>query len=161
MREFVRLAIRAVFTFILCVTVFASIAAAQEQAKRDPQQDKQALINLENYWLAHEEDPVALQTILADDFVHVLPMGLIDKNAHVGYWRREQGARPHVAKHFEDLRARIYGDVGIVNGIFVAGDSKGARKTIFTDVFVYRSGRWQAVNAQENDFRPPIMDSGR
>jgi len=156
-----RFAAHSIVTVSLCAAMGASLAVAGEQTKRDPQQDKQALINLENYWLAHEEDPVALQTILADDFVHVLPMGLIDKDAHIGYWRTNQGARPHVAKHFEDLRVRIYGDVGIVNGIFVAGDSKGARQTIFTDVFVYRSSRWQAVNAQENDFRPPIMDSGR
>lgn len=31
------------------------------------------------------------------------------------------------------------------------GDGK-LRKTIFTDVFAYRAGRWQAVNAQELPF---------
>jgi hypothetical protein len=34
----------------------------------------------------------------------------------------------------------------------IASDSAGKEldRTIFTDVFVYREGRWQAVNAQEN-----------
>ncbi len=37
-----------------------------------------------------------------------------------------------------------------MNGIVVAmgADSK-TRRTIFTDVFAYPCGRWQAVNAQE------------
>ena len=48
---------------------------------------------------------------------------------------------------------RIYGDVGIVNGVVVRTTSDGAapRRTLFTDVFVYREGRWQAVNSQENE----------
>jgi predicted GNAT superfamily acetyltransferase len=47
---------------------------------------------------------------------------------------------------------RVYGDCGIVNGIVVASDEHGQDldRTIFTDVFAYREGRWQAVNAQEN-----------
>jgi predicted GNAT superfamily acetyltransferase len=54
----------------------------------------------------------------------------------------------------------MYGDVGIVNGIVVTSDAHGkdVNRTIFTDVFVYRDGRWQAINAQENkveaDSRP-------
>ena len=51
---------------------------------------------------------------------------------------------------------RIYGTAGIVNGMVVATDKSGivVKKTIFTDVFAYRDGRWQAVNAQENDYQP-------
>ena len=57
-----------------------------------------------------------------------------------------------LTKHFEDLQVRIYGDVGIVNVSVVATNKNGniAAKTVFTDVFVYRDGRWQAINAQEN-----------
>jgi hypothetical protein len=47
---------------------------------------------------------------------------------------------------FEQLNIRLYGDVAIANGI-VDDDSY---RTIFTDVFAHRNGRWQAVNAQEN-----------
>ena len=51
---------------------------------------------------------------------------------------------------------RIYGTAGIVNGMVVAADNAGSvvKKTVFTDVFAYRDGRWQAVNAQENDYQP-------
>jgi hypothetical protein len=51
---------------------------------------------------------------------------------------------------------RLYGDVGIVNGSVIATDENGKEldRTMFTDVFVFRGERWQAVNAQENQVRP-------
>ncbi len=53
-------------------------------------------------------------------------------------------------RRFEDLRVRVFGSAGVVNGIVVATSANGKiRKTIFTDVFAYRDGKWQAVNAQE------------
>jgi hypothetical protein len=58
----------------------------------------------------------------------------------------------NLKKPFDSLKVRLYGDVGIANGIVVASDEHGkdVNQTIFTDVFVYRDGRWQAINAQEN-----------
>jgi len=42
-----------------------------------------------------------------------------------------------------------------VNGLVVTTNEKGeeVRRTVFTDVFVYRDQRWQAINAQENEVR--------
>ena len=60
------------------------------------------------------------------------------------------GERSECAKkHFEDMHVRVYGTVGIVNGIVVETGAGGIRKTLFTDVFAYRDGKWQAVSAQE------------
>jgi len=41
----------------------------------------------------------------------------------------------------------LYDDVGIVTGIVITSDRHGkdVHRTIFTDVFVYRDGRWQAI----------------
>ena len=49
-------------------------------------------------------------------------------------------------------KVRVYGDVGFVNGVVLTTDERGreAERTSFTDVFVRRNGRWEAVNAQEN-----------
>jgi hypothetical protein len=57
------------------------------------------------------------------------------------------------------MRVRIYGDVGIVNGLVVTTDDKDHEvdRTVFTDVFGWRDGRWQAVNAQENAVRKPAL----
>ena len=50
------------------------------------------------------------------------------------------------------MQVRVYGDVGIANGIVLTTDEQGREleRIIFTDVFVRRNGRWEAVNAQEN-----------
>lgn len=115
---------------------------------------------LERHWLAVEDDPAALEPILADDFVHVLPVGFVSKREQLDFMR----ARPAPAserpaeKHFEDLRVRVYGTAGIATGTVVATMPDGTvRKTNFTDVFAYRQGKWRAVNAQET----PVPSSAR
>lgn len=117
--------------------------------KTGPDQSQSALQDLEKKWLAVEDDPDALEAILADDFVHVLPVGFVTKREQLAFMRRHP-APNHDSKHFEDLRVRVFGTAGVVNGIVVATSADGAvRKTIFTDLFAYRNGKWQAVNAQE------------
>ena len=102
-----------------------------------------ALIQIENEWL-HARDAATLDGILAPDFVHVLPSGdFITKEQHIA-WFKQHGSNPDA--RFTELRVRIYGNVAIATGTVVAKE----RETVFTDVFVKRDGRWQAVNAQEN-----------
>ena len=101
------------------------------------------------------DDPQALESILADDFVHVLPSGIITKRQQLDFQRMYQRI-DHIKRNFEGLRVRIYGDVAIANGAVIAMDERGStRKTYFTDVFARRNGRWQAVNAQEDPAEPP------
>jgi hypothetical protein len=48
---------------------------------------RQELVNLENRWLQSEDDPDALVSILADDFLHVIPAGIITKNEQLTHMR--------------------------------------------------------------------------
>ena len=130
-----------------------SCAIAPARPSRSTDSDKEALQKLEDRWLASENDPEALKTILADDFIHALPIGFITKAEQIEYVARMKNAETG-KKHFEDLHVRVYGNVGIVNGIVVNETEKNEQKTVFTDVFVKRNGEWQAVNAQEVPFRP-------
>ena len=116
------------------------------QTSRDP---KQELLDLESHWLSVEDDPVALEAILAPDFLHVVPAGIITKDEQLGFMRSHPAPTQSPEKHFEDMHVRIYGEIGIVNGMVVEVGSGTTRKTLFTDVFAYRDGKWQAVNAQE------------
>jgi hypothetical protein len=102
------------------------------------------------------QDPQVQEQILADDFVHALPLGLITKKDQLDFLRSRKLATDSLTRHFEGLRVRIYGTAGIVNGMVIATDKSGrvVKKSVFTDVFAYRDGRWQAVNAQENDYQP-------
>jgi uncharacterized protein DUF4440 len=135
-------------TIAVCAAMLLSSAVLRGQQSKAANQDDAALINIENHWLSAENDPDALQNILADDFVHVLPAGFISKDEHIAYLRKNP--MPLRAQHFGEMRVRIYGDVGIVNGTLVDDGTNGnVRKIAFTDVFVRRNGQWQAVNAQE------------
>ena len=109
---------------------------------------KQEVLNLENHWLQVEDDPNALESVLAPDFLHVVPVGIITKKEQLDFMRKHP-SRDQSSKHFEDMHVRVYGNVAIVNGMVVAISGRSTQKTLFTDVFAYREGTWQAVSAQE------------
>lgn len=145
--------------FLLGVLVSSQTVSQAMKQKRDSKTDREALILLENDWLANEHNAAKLEDILAADFVHpVLTGNFLTKQQHI-FYTSKYAPPPNLKNRFGDLSVRVYGDVGIVNGIVVTSDENGkdVNKSIFTDVFVYRDGRWQAVNAQENQVenRPP------
>ena len=137
---------------VFCVSYGMSFA---QTPPRRAEQDRQALIALENEWLSSEHNTAKLEKILASDFVHPVVTGdFLTKEQHIHY-SSEYLSPASLKKHFSDLQVRLYGDVGIVNGVVVTTDDKGqeVNKTVFTDVFVCRDGRWQAINAQENEVK--------
>ena len=138
---------------IVCVAVSISSFASprtQSQPQTQSQKMEQEVKAVEQRWLENEDRPDVVQSILADDFVHVLPIGFISKEDHLAYLRKHPNAFPG-SKHFEELRVRIYGDVAIATGIVSTIHDPGtkAKRTAFTDVFVRRDRKWLAVNAQE------------
>ncbi len=119
-------------------------------AAGDLERRRQALLRVEEEWL-RARDAATLERILADDFVHPVPPGyFLSKAEHID-WFVKHPPPAGLVQRFEHLRTRIYGPVGIVNGEVVASQAGGPeQRTVFTDVFEWRDGRWQAVNAQEN-----------
>ncbi len=139
---FRRLASAAVACGLLC----ASIGLASEDAQDG---SKQQIISLEQKWLGAEENPGVQATILADDFIHVLPVGFVTKQEQLAYLRSHPAPK-RGSRHFAELRVRVFTNTAVANGIVATTDAAGRiRKTAFTDVFAYRNGKWQAVNAQE------------
>ena len=127
------------------------VALAKAQP-RTADRDRQALIALENTWLSGEHDAAALERVLAADFLHPVVTGdFLTKSQHINYSTKYLPPA-NLKLRFDNLSVRLYGDVGIVNGIVINSDEHGkdVDRTIFTDVFAYRDGRWQAINAQEN-----------
>ncbi len=128
-------------------------------SQSDIEKEKQEIIQLENHWLASVDNPQALESILADDFLHVLPTGIITKRQQLDFQRKHPRKNPP-KRSFGELTVRIYGDTAVANGIVMATNKAGAtRKTYFTDVFAKRNGQWQAVNAQENLQETPFATS--
>ena len=125
------------------------VANASAPKRPLPEQARAQLLELENHWLQVEDDPDALELILAPDFLHVVGAGIITKDEQLSYMRKHPASKQGTEKHFEDMHVRVYGNVGIVNGVVVAKEAGATRRTLFTDVFAYREGKWQAVSAQE------------
>ena len=107
--------------------------------------DSAGAASVEHEWLAQERDSATLERILAPDFIHVVGNGLfVTKTQHIGF----VSAHPFPAEHqarFERLDIRLVNGVAIATGIVAANDGR----TMFTDIFACRDGRWQAVSAQE------------
>ena len=144
--------IRPSYCIFILITGCHMRALAQE---RTVESDREALIALENKWLRSEHSATELDSILASDFVHPVVTGdLLDKARHI-HFSSTHPPPANLQNHFDGLKVRLYGNVGIVNGLVVTTYGKGeeVRRTVFTDVFVYRNQRWQAINAQENEVR--------
>ncbi len=79
----------------------------------------------------------------------MVKQGIITREQQLEFLRKHPAPASHESKHLEDMHVRIYGNVGVVNGVVLATGSGQTRRTLFTDVFAYRDGKWQAVSAQE------------
>ena len=139
----------------IALVLLLSASCVFSQAARDPNKDRAAIISLEQEWLHAGHDAATLNRMLASDFVHVVPVDhFLTKQEHID-WAVKHPEQKDRRTKFDKLNVRLYGDVGIANGSVVATDASGKEldRTMFTDVFVHRDGRWQAVNAQENGVR--------
>ena len=139
---------RVALALSLLVVLFTSLPAAAD--------DSQQLLDLEHRWLtaAMQRDIPALKEILADDFMDVTYKGsLRDKADHL----HASLAPSKSTQTLEELKVRSYGDTGLVTGlnVIVTADGSATYKIRFTDVFVKRAGRWQAVSAQETPVTNP------
>ncbi len=140
-------------SFLVTLLLLASLVRLTPVAAsggRTPESDKQSLTALEDEWL-NARDAATLDRILAPDFVHPVSAGLFLTKAQNIDWLMKH-LRPATRKeHLDHMQVRIYGEVGIVNGILITTTENGKEldRLLFTDVFEYRDGRWQAVNAQE------------
>ncbi|HVS77989.1 MAG TPA: nuclear transport factor 2 family protein [Steroidobacteraceae bacterium] len=127
-------------------------------------------MKVEHQWLAalHRRDVTMLARILAREFIDSdFQGGVISRAQYLAYFSRPV-ARPAAAvrQQFDDTRVRLIsgGNVAIVTGVVVTrtaapgarAETKAvaARYSRFTDVFVWRDGRWQAVTGQETRFAP-------
>ena len=117
---------------------------------RDTTRDRRAIVALEHAWL-QARDGVTLARILAPDFVHPVPSGAFLTRAQHIAWVTAHFRPRSTRVAFETLTVRLYGRMAVANGTVIAHPAdRPAQRTVFTDVLVYRAGRWQAVNAQEN-----------
>lgn len=144
------------FAFICGAGLFLAVSASaactgewHSHAKTE-----KALLHMEDLWVQALTDrsSAELECLLATDFMDSNWKGDSLDHDQVLQAAAARAPVPDGAQHkFEDMKARIYGDVGIVTGVsyWAYADGSEHSRARFTDVFVYRDHRWQAVAGQE------------
>ncbi len=134
-----------VFALACCPSTYA-VTCPEDSPKT-----AEALAQVERAWAGALEhrDTEALSCILAEEFQDADPEGaLFDRAATLS---KAANHRP-VHHELHDMDAHIYGDTGYIRGLATAADAQGkiVARVRFTDVYVYRDRRWQAVAAHES-----------
>ena len=118
------------------------------------------LIQIEHDWgeALLKADVTAWSRFLGDDWVLTYSDGTLVTKA-MALADLKEGALKIESFRLDDLKVRVYGDTAVVTGQitekskFRDKDTSGVRR--FTDVFVKREGRWQAVASHESDVSAP------
>jgi len=143
-------------SFFLVSRNGSPILLSQSAKPVSPNADTREIQDIEDRWLKAIEssDVTALDPILADDFVRPVAAAgrFINKAQLIDYYKARKPS-PGTSSHIEDLDVTRYGDTAIARGRVITSDADGhtVSDRLFTDVFVHRNGRWQAVSAQENE----------
>jgi hypothetical protein len=141
---------------VLCISTIVLIVAASVSPasaatpNRSMTSDLQAIIALENQWIDAKDAPT-LDRVLADDFMHPVYTGDIINKAQNIDWLMKHPRPANRHARFARMEVRLFGDVGQAYGVVSVSDDTGSEvsRFMFTDVFAYRRGRWQAVSAEE------------
>ena len=138
------------FRYALCFALLCPLAVAAPCATGQPQ-DGSALIQIEKTWARslEQRDVATLGCILADEFEDAGPDGMLTNRTTT----LAKAVAPRSAHHeLSELTTHVYGDAGYIRGLATAADPQGKvlARVRFTDLYVYRDGRWQCVAGQES-----------
>lgn len=132
----------------VCLALVALFVPLAAFAQPSP---SQVLRDVENAWVKAlaQHDTAALEKILAPEFRHTTYTGAVLGRAQSLAAAKDSRSNG-VENRLEDVQVRVFENrFGIVSGVNAASSPAGSARLHFTDVFVFRDGRWQAVSAQE------------
>lgn len=151
-----------IFIIALIITAAASLAFGQTKGKRSRRTNPvgqiagnadQTLMSLEQRWSEAYKgrDQQALNRILANDFIFTDDDGQVyNKSQYIEAVTKMIKVESY---KIDDLTTRTYGDTGVAAGRWTGRltvDGKDASGSFrFTDTFVKRQGRWQAIASQD------------
>jgi uncharacterized protein DUF4440 len=134
-----------VWLLMLCATAWAAPCPVG-QAK-----DGGALVQNEQTWAKalEQRDTATLSCLLAEEFEDAGPDGMLQDRSMA---LERAGKRQAVHNELTEMHAHVQGDFGYIRGLATAFDPQGhvLARVRFTDIYVYRDGRWQAVAAHES-----------
>jgi len=138
------------YGFWLAILFWAAYGWAEDCPANQPK-DGTALVQLEQSWAKALErhDEAIVGCILAPEFQDADPEGqLHDRAATLA----AISTRRPGANQLSELDPHVYGDFGYIRGLATLVDATGTVKARvrFTDIYIYRDGRWLAVAGQES-----------
>jgi ketosteroid isomerase-like protein len=138
-----------VLILLAVLVALASSAVAAECPQNQPRTEA-ALIELEQNWAAalNRKDADSVACMVADEFEDAA----VDGSLHTRRQMLEHiPQRKPGVNHLSEMRAHVDGNSGFVRGLNTVEDAFGkvVARVRFTDVFIYRNGRWQALAGQE------------
>ncbi len=135
--------------FFVCLTLPLSALAA-DCPKNQPKTEA-ALVEAEQTWAAalSRKDADSIACLLADEFEDADVDGSLHSRQET--LDRVPSHKPGV-NHLSEMRARVEGNSGFTRGLATLTDPSGklVARVRFTDVFLYRDGRWQAIAGHES-----------
>jgi ketosteroid isomerase-like protein len=139
---------RRIAVLIACA-VFGVTGPATAQSKAE-----QELIQIERDWCTSslKRDATLLARILADDYLGVTSAGTTETKTAALASLKDTSSTLDVCVDSE-FKVRVYGDAALVTALANrSGTEKGVaykdRKSLYTDTFIRRDGRWQCVGSQ-------------
>ena len=136
-----------------CVLAAAWAATAFGVQDRPVRSDQQILIQLERDWDAAflRTDVRFIENVLADEFVATYADGSRGDKAKELTLAAEFNQQVD-SSTLDEFTVKVYGDTAVVwFTLRLVGPSKGRQLEVtyrYTDVFVWRAGRWQCVASQ-------------
>jgi ketosteroid isomerase-like protein len=126
-------------------------SAAAAQCPTGLSKDGMALVQIEQTWARalEQRDTATLACILANEFEDAGPDGKLTDRATT----LEKATRhPPIHHELTDLHPHVQGDFGYIRGLATAVNAQGkiVFKVRFTDIYIYRDGRWQCVAGHES-----------
>ena len=142
---------------LFCLLLSASVAAAQSSKSKinstqsDSRSVEEQIIEIEQQWsdAFRKHDPEVFVRHVADDYVGIYPTNKITKESLLTS-AKGGGARTVISSDIGTPKVRVFEKTVVVTGHAVqhvrekSGDITIMR-TIYTEVFVLRDGRWQCV----------------
>lgn len=138
-----------ILTFVV-VSLALTVSAPAADCPRNQPKTVAALMELEQNWAAalSRKDADAVACMVADEFEDAD----VDGSLHTRSQMLEHiPQRKPGTNRLSEMRAHVQGNSAFTRGLNTVVDASGkvVARVRFTDVFIYRDGRWQALAGHE------------
>jgi len=133
------------------LTILAMLFLCDCSIQKDQKETERYILESERQWAESVAtgDTLAIERILADDFIGVDPKGrLYTKQQMIDETRN--APKYFVSNRLNDVKVRFYGNTAVAQGSETWEKRSGERgRFVWTDTWLQRNGRWQIVAAQD------------